>query len=60
MNKCSLESICNYLEINRKIEIFSYMELEIEPVNEPDEWALNICKALKIVEKIIGIIKKKN
>jgi uncharacterized membrane protein len=47
------------LGINRKIEIFSDMELEIEPVNEPDEWALNIYKALEIVEKIIGIIKKK-
>jgi len=51
LNKCSLESICNYLGINRKIEIFSDMELEIEPVNEPDEWALNICKALKNVDE---------
>ena len=46
LNKRSLESTCNYLGINREIEIFSEMELEIEPVNEPDEWALNICKAL--------------
>lgn len=46
LNKRSLESICNYLGINKEIEIFSEMELNIEPVIEPDEWALNICKVL--------------
>jgi len=47
LNKRSLESICQYLGINRDIEIFSEMKLEIEPANKPDEWALNICKALE-------------
>jgi len=46
LNKKALESICNYLGIDRKLEIYSEMNLKIEPVNEPDEWALNICKAL--------------
>ena len=27
------------------------MELEIDPVNAPDEWALNICKAMKGVSE---------
>lgn len=46
LNKKTLENICNYLGIDRKLEIYSEMNLKIEPVNEPDEWALNICKAL--------------
>lgn len=46
LNKRSLESVCNYLGINRAIEIFSEMKLEIEPANKSDEWALNICRGL--------------
>lgn len=46
LNKRTLEIVCNYLDINRKIEIFSEMNIEIESAKEPDEWALNICKAL--------------
>ena len=51
LNKKALESICNYLSINREIEIFSEMEVKIEPANEPDDWALNICKALGNVDE---------
>lgn len=46
LNKRALEKICDYLGINRKIDVFSEMNLEIETAKEPDEWALNICKAL--------------
>jgi len=46
-NKKSLEIICEYLNIEKKIEIFSQINLEIEQANAPDEWALNICKKLK-------------
>ena len=45
-NKKALEEVCNYLGINTKISVFSEMNLCIETVNEADEWALNICKAI--------------
>ena len=51
LNKRTLESVCDYLGLNKKFEIFSEMNLEIEPVYEPDEWALNICKALGNVDE---------
>jgi hypothetical protein len=41
-----LKSVCGYLEIKTPIEVFSEMELALAPVNAPDEWALNICKAI--------------
>lgn len=47
LNRASLGFICSYLGIERRFPIFSEMNLEIEKVNAPDEWALNICKALK-------------
>lgn len=40
-----MESVCRYLGINFDYEIFSQMNLKIDEVNAPDEWALNICKA---------------
>lgn len=46
VNKFVLESVNRYLGFEKKIEIFSDMNLNIEEVNAPDEWALNICKAL--------------
>ncbi|MFT3995327.1 MAG: WbqC family protein [Dysgonomonas sp.] len=45
-NHTSLLKVCEYLGINTQMDIFSDMHLEIEPVNAPDEWALNICKAV--------------
>lgn len=45
-NHASLLKVCEYLGINTQMDIFSDMHLEIEPVNAPDEWALNICKAI--------------
>lgn len=46
LNKESLELVCDYLQLQTPIKIFSMMDLEIEPVNAPDEWALSISKAL--------------
>lgn len=46
LNKHSLEVVCSYLGFSPKISIFSEMNLPIEEAKAPDEWALNICKAL--------------
>ena len=46
MNQYSLKCICDYLGINAVFSIFSEMNLNIEKPCAPDEWALNICKAM--------------
>jgi hypothetical protein len=46
LNKASLELVCSYLGISKKIDVFSKMNLDIEPPQTPDEWALNICRAI--------------
>lgn len=46
LNKVSLGKICEYLGIDTPIEVFSEMNLDIKEAKEPDEWALNICKAI--------------
>lgn len=51
LNHTALKAICDYLSINNPIEIFSEMDLSIDQVNEPDEWALNICKALGDIDE---------
>ncbi len=51
LNKKALELICNYLGIEKKIDIFSDMHLDIEEVHAPDEWALNICKTIGNVKE---------
>ncbi|WP_429218774.1 WbqC family protein [Aeromonas veronii] len=48
LNKIALEKVCNYLRIDKKFKVFSEMNLEIESPQAPDEWALNICKALDV------------
>lgn len=45
-NKHSLKLVCDYLEIDTTIKLWSKMNRHIENANEPDEWALNICKDL--------------
>jgi hypothetical protein len=45
VNQAALTSVCNYLNIERDFIVFSRMGLDIEPVRESDEWALNICLA---------------
>lgn len=51
-NIFSLEKICNYLNITYNYEIFSEMDISIGEINEPDDWALEISKALKAQEYI--------
>lgn len=51
LDKKILETLCSYLEIDRKIEVFSEMKMEIQEAEAPDEWALNICKALGNVDE---------
>lgn len=46
LNYAALCAICDYIKINTPIVIFSKMDLELDPVNDPDEWALNICKKI--------------
>ena len=50
LNNDGLHSVCDYLSIKMDIRIFSEMNLSIEPVLEPDDWALNISKALNADE----------
>ena len=47
LDRRALLLICEYLDIQTPITVFSQMNLPIEPVHAPDEWALNICKARK-------------
>jgi len=51
LNEAALKIVCQYLEINRSIDIFSKMALQIERPDSADEWALNICKAYGGVEE---------
>jgi len=46
LNVLCLQRTCQYLGIPLHLSIFSQMHLAIDPVSGPDEWALNICKAL--------------
>lgn len=46
LNTFILMRICEYLEINCNIKVFSDMDLKIEEVTAADEWALNISKSL--------------
>ncbi len=51
LNKAALEHICDYLAIPHNIKTFSKMGLKVESANAPDEWALNICKALGDIDE---------
>ena len=46
LNNSVLEETLEYLNIKKELLVFSRMDLNIEPVNASDEWALNICKAI--------------
>lgn len=46
LNFNTLKVTCDYLGIDFNCEIFSEMNITINPVNAADEWALNICKSL--------------
>lgn len=45
LNKKALQVVCEYLGIHREFPIFSEMDMHLDAVNGPDEWALRICEA---------------
>jgi len=45
LNKRALQVVCDYLGFHRQFPIFSEMDMQLDPVNGPDEWALRICEA---------------
>lgn len=47
LNQASLSKTCEYLGFVKKIEVFSQMNLDLLPVNAPDEWSLNTCLAIE-------------
>lgn len=46
LNEKVCNVVCDYLNIFTPIHIFSTMGFKIEAALKPDEWALNICKAV--------------
>ena len=46
LNTYTLRETCKYLKIKTDMEVFSKMDLDIDDVNQPDEWGLNIAKAM--------------
>lgn len=46
LNENILKEVCGYIGIDVNMHIFSEMNLVVEEAKAPDEWALNICKAL--------------
>ncbi len=52
VNIASTQEICRYLDIECNSEVFSKMNLSIDTVSAPDEWALNICKAIGATQYI--------
>ncbi|MBL8122095.1 WbqC family protein [Candidatus Saccharibacteria bacterium] len=51
LNKKCLEEVCAYLKIEKSLDIFSEMNLQLAPVKAPDEWALNTCLSLGSVDE---------
>lgn len=51
LNEHILKVICAYIGIELNVDVFSNMNLRIEEVNSPDEWALNICKSLGNIDE---------
>ena len=46
INVHTLKLVCEYIGIEFNFELLSNLDIQLEPVRHPDEWALNICKAL--------------
>ena len=52
INKNILEKTCQYIGFSPKIQIYSEMNLQIDEVTHPGEWALNISKSMGATEYI--------
>ena len=46
INENITRGVCRYLRIDTPIEVLSQMQISYEPPQAPDEWGLNICRAL--------------
>lgn len=46
LNLSIIKGLAEYIGFDFDIQIFSKMDMNLEPVLAPDEWALNICKSL--------------
>lgn len=46
LNEHVLKTVCSYIGVELNVDIFSEIHCSIDEVKAPDEWALNICKAL--------------
>jgi hypothetical protein len=55
-NERALIEVCHYLGFNFNIKNFKDLNIDIERPTMPDEWALNICKAMEGVERYINPI----
>jgi hypothetical protein len=51
LNAHVLKTVCGYIGVGLNVDIFSEMHLSIGDVKAPDEWSLNICKALGNVDE---------
>ena len=49
-NASSIQAILKYLNIHKSVEVFSNLPIIIDKPQAPDEWALNICKAINVSE----------
>jgi len=52
LNASILDKTCKYLELPLTMDIYSEMNLTIDPVTHPGEWALNISKTLNAKEYV--------
>ncbi|MCU7995611.1 WbqC family protein [Shewanella glacialipiscicola] len=48
LNEQALKLVCEYLNIDTKISVFSELNLTIDTPKAADEWALNICQAMGV------------
>jgi hypothetical protein len=46
LDHAALGAVCDYLGIGTPVRVFSQMGLEVPPALAPDDWALNICRAV--------------
>lgn len=52
LNVAILDNVCHHLGISFEYEYFSEMELELGPVEGPDEWAIRISEAIEATEYV--------
>lgn len=56
LNFATLKGVFQYLDMPFRCEIFSLMDLRIDPPAAPGDWALNICTAVRDVDTYLNPI----